>query len=147
MAKNVTIVSKTSDLSFDDETFDVIVSTECFEHDSEYKLSFQNIVRMLKKGGLFFFTCASTGRPEHGTRRTTPQDSYGTIAKNEEFQDYYKNLTIDDIKEYIDNNFILKQAYYNSSVHDMYFWGIKKGGDDIVYSGGEYVAHGVKRTL
>ena len=39
---------------------------------------------MLKKDGLFFFTCASTGRPEHGTRRTSPQDSYGTIGKLED---------------------------------------------------------------
>ena len=32
-APNVTIVSKTKDLPFEDETFDTIISTECFEHD------------------------------------------------------------------------------------------------------------------
>ena len=32
-APNVTIVSKTKDLTFEDNYFDTIVSTECFEHD------------------------------------------------------------------------------------------------------------------
>ena len=39
-APNVTIVSKTKDLKFEDNYFDVIISTECFEHDPEYKQSF-----------------------------------------------------------------------------------------------------------
>ena len=85
-ARNVTIVSKTKDLPFNNNTFDTIVSTECFEHDPEYKESFQKIYDMLKPDGLFCFTCASTGRAEHGTRRTTPQDSYGTIGKLEELK-------------------------------------------------------------
>ena len=36
-ANNVTIVSKTKDLPFQDNTFDTIISTECFEHDPEYR--------------------------------------------------------------------------------------------------------------
>ena len=32
-APNVTIVSKTKDLQFEDNSFDTIISTECFEHD------------------------------------------------------------------------------------------------------------------
>jgi hypothetical protein len=39
-AKNVTIVSKTKDLPFRDNTIDTVISTECFEHDPEYKESF-----------------------------------------------------------------------------------------------------------
>lgn len=66
-SENVTIVSKTKDLSFPNEYFDTIVSTECFEHDPEYKLSWLKIYDMLKNNGLFAFTCASTGRMEHGT--------------------------------------------------------------------------------
>ena len=54
-AKNVTIVSKTKDLHFEDNTFHTIVSTECFEHDPEYKESLNKIYKMLKPGGLFFF--------------------------------------------------------------------------------------------
>jgi len=45
-ANNITIVSKTKDLPFKDNTFDTIVSTECFEHDPEYKDSFIKIYNM-----------------------------------------------------------------------------------------------------
>jgi SAM-dependent methyltransferase len=131
-ANNVTIVSKTSLLPFEAESFDTIVSTECFEHDPEYVLSFQKILTMLKPGGLFFFTCASTGRWEHGTRRTSPHESYGTIGNVEGWTDYYKNLTFDDLKDSFDiNEFSQYAHYYNSSSRDLYFWGIKKGADSV----------------
>ena len=128
-AKNVTVVSKTKDLSFQDNTFDTIVSTECFEHDPEYKDSIAKIVRMLKPDGLFFFTCASTGRAEHGTRRTTPKDSYGTIGNIDTMIDYYKNLTEKDLNEVVNLNNVFSQwdTYYNSTSKDLYFVGIKKG--------------------
>ena len=90
-ARNVTIVSKTKDLPFENSTFDTILSTECFEHDPEYKESFSKIYNMLKPDGLFCFTCASTGRGEHGTRRSQAGDSYGTIGGLEDMSDYYKN--------------------------------------------------------
>ena len=127
-ANNVTIVSKTKDLPFENETFDTIISTECFEHDPEYAESIKKIYAMLKQNGLFVFTCASTGRPEHGTRRTSGGDSYGTIYGLEDMQDYYKNLTIEDINEVIDLNkhFSYCASYYNSDSKDLYFIGIKR---------------------
>lgn len=128
-ANNVTIVSKTKDLYFSNNTFDTIISTECFEHDPEYKDSFLKIYNMLKPDGLFVFTCASTDRAEHGTRRTKPNDSYGTIAKLEDMSDYYKNLTEKDINEIVplNNIFSVWDTYYNSISKDLYFVGIKKG--------------------
>ena len=126
-ARNVTVVSRTKDLSFSENTFDVIVSTECFEHDSEYTESFKKIVSMLKDGGLFFFTCASTGRAEHGTRRTSPGDSFGTIGNINDFNDYYKNLTFSDFDKVVDvaKTFGSFSSYYNGKSKDLYFWGIK----------------------
>ena len=128
-AKNVTIVSKTKDLPFQDNTFDTIISTECFEHDPEYKESLIKIYNMLKPDGLFCFTCASTGRPEHGTRRTSKQDSYGTIGGLEDMSDYYKNLTETDLNEVLPLNklFSVWDTYYNSKSKDLYFVGIKNG--------------------
>jgi SAM-dependent methyltransferase len=128
-ANNVTIVSKTKDLPFQNNTFDTIVSTECFEHDPEYKESLIKIYNMLKPDGLFCFTCASTNRPEHGTRRTSPQDSYGTIGNLEDMSDYYKNLTEIDINEVLpfNNLFSVWDTYYNHDSKDLYFVGIKKG--------------------
>jgi len=127
-ANNVTIVSKTKDLLFLDETFDTIISTECFEHDSSYKDSLKKIYKMLKPDGLFCFTCASTGRAEHGTRRTSPNDSYGTIGGIDDMQDYYKNLNIIDINEVLDLNKLFSnwQSYYNAESKDLYFVGIKR---------------------
>jgi SAM-dependent methyltransferase len=128
-ANNVTIVSKTKDLPFPDNTFDTIISTECFEHDPEYKESFIKIYSMLKPGGLFLFTCASTGREEHGTRRSSPDASYGTIGKLEDMADYYKNLTEKDLDKvlHLNNSFSVWDTYYNTKSKDLYFVGIKKG--------------------
>lgn len=134
-ARNVTVVSKTTALEFEDESFDTICSTECFEHDPEYEQSFQKIVKMLKPGGLFFFTCASTGRGEHGTRRTTPQDSYGTIGNVEGWTDYYKNLTFQELDTAINvtNTFSSYSAWYCPETKDLYFYGIKKDGGNTEY--------------
>ena len=127
-APNVTIVSKTKDLLFEENYFDTIISTECFEHDPEYKESFIKIYQMLKPNGLFCFTCASTNRPEHGTRRTSPQDSYGTIGNLDDMNDYYKNLTETDLNEVLNLNALFSSwnTYYNAESCDLYFVGIKK---------------------
>jgi len=128
-APNVTIVSKTKDLPFQAGHFDTIVSTECFEHDPEYEQSFLKIYDMLKPDGLFCFTCASTGRNEHGTRRTSPQDSYGTLGNLDDMVDYYKNLTRVDLDAVLDLNrsFSVWKTYYNAETCDLYFVGIKRG--------------------
>jgi SAM-dependent methyltransferase len=146
-AKNVTIVSKTKDLPFSDNTFDTIISTECFEHDPEYKDSLLKIYSMLKSDGLFCFTCASTDRLEHGTRRTTINDSYGTIGNLEDMYDYYKNLTEIDIDKVLPLNelFSVWDTYYNSYSKDLYFIGIKKGNLKI-NSLEKYIDSGVTNT-
>jgi SAM-dependent methyltransferase len=141
-SENVTIVSKTKDLQFSNEYFDTIISTECFEHDPEYKLSLLKIYDMLKNNGLFVFTCASTGRDEHGTRRTTKNDSFGTIFNIEDMQDYYKNLTEKDLNEVLNLNksFSYWKTYYNVISKDIYFVGIKKQNYP------DYIDHGVSDT-
>jgi SAM-dependent methyltransferase len=146
-APNVTIVSKTKDLPFENNTFDTIISTECFEHDPEYAKSFLNIYNILKPNGLFFFTCASTGRAEHGTRRTTPNDSYGTIGELDDMSDYYKNLTETDLNEVLNLNdsFSVWDTYYNDESKDLYFVGIKNGIFD-VDNLEKYIEHRVTNT-
>jgi len=147
-ANNVTIVSKTKDLPFDDNSFDTIVSTECFEHDPEYKDSLLKIYKMLKPNGMLCFTCASTGRAEHGTRRTTPQDSYGTIGNVEDMVDYYKNLTGQDINDVLnlDELFSEWDTYYNTKSFDLYFVGIKKGSNNTSNKLSQYVNTFVVKT-
>jgi SAM-dependent methyltransferase len=144
---NVTIVSKTKDLPFPDNTFDTIVSTECFEHDPDFKLSLQKIYKMLKPGGLFFFTCASTGRPEHGTRRTTPFESFGTIGLIPDMVDYYQNVTEKDLNDALPlkENFSVWDTYYNAESKDLYFLGIKNGYHESI-SLPNYAASMVEKT-
>lgn len=128
-APNVTIVARTKDLPFADGSFDTIVSTECFEHDPEYPYSWRKIYDLLRPDGLFFFSCASTGRGEHGTRRTSPQNSYGTMGKLDDMSDYYKNLTVHDLNAVLNLRelFTVWDSYENTDSHDLYFLGIKKG--------------------
>lgn len=127
-APNVTIVSKTKDLSFPNETFDTIISTECFQIDPTHKESFKKIYDMLKHNGLFLFTCASTNRQEHGTKRMHPYVSYATMADVHGMCDYYKNLTVLDLNSVLNLKtlFSVWNSYYNSESCDLYFLGIKK---------------------
>lgn len=126
--RNVDFVSKGHELALPDASFDVIISTECFEHDQFYDRTLRNVVRLLKPGGLFLFSCATTGRPEHGTRRTTPHDA-PFIQGLGEWSDYYKNLEEPDIREALDLESIFSQFEFstNSESKDLYFWGIKQG--------------------
>ena len=79
------------------------------------------------------FTCASTGRAEHGTKRTTPNDSYGTIGNLDDMSNYYKNLTEIDVNKVLNFNnlFSTWDTYYNSEMKDLYFVEIKKGSNQI----------------
>jgi SAM-dependent methyltransferase len=123
---NVDVVSKGHEYK-SDILFDVVISSECFEHDIHYIETIKNCINLTKPGGLFTFTCASTGRPEHGTKRTSPADSPFT-AILDEWSDYYKNLTEDDIKEIVNFDEIFSEYgfEYNPNPGDLYFWGIKK---------------------
>lgn len=126
--KNVDIVIEGHNLALPDETFDVIISTECFEHDKYYKKTLKNIIRLLKPGGLFIFTCATTGRPEHGTLSTTPHDA-PFLNNFDDWGNYYKNLTVKNVREVVDIKSIFQKSKFstNPESHDLYFWGIKSG--------------------
>ena len=150
---NVTIVSRTKDLHFQPNTFDTIISTECFEHDPEYEQSFLKIYDMLKPNGLFVFTCASTGRLEHGTSNHKPHQSFGTICGFEDMKDYYKNLDESDLNKIVSlkDIFVVYKTYYNAFSKDLYFFGIKHGDNDEVmkekYGDIQYVETHVQETL
>lgn len=109
-----------SSLSFVDNWFYTVVSAECFEHNKDWVETFREMWRVAS--GMVFFTCASTGRPEHGTHGSLPFESPGT-------NDYYRNLEANDFVEAFD---LLKMfsdfAFeYNPISCDLYFWGIKRG--------------------
>lgn len=128
IGRNVDVVSKGHELSLPDQTFDLVISTECFEHDRYYDKTLRNMLRLLKPGGLFLFTCATKGRAEHGTLRTSAVDA-PFLAEYGEWADYYKNLEESDIRSVldVDKAFSSYEFSVNQTSHDIYFWGIKAG--------------------
>jgi SAM-dependent methyltransferase len=106
-----------------DDLFDVVISTECFEHDEYWQQTLKNVINnLLSDGGLFLFSCAAPGRPEHGTKKTSPKDSPFTT-------DYYRNLSEEDIRSVLDCDNIFSNYKFKTRTEfpqDLYFYGIKK---------------------
>lgn len=132
--RNVTLVCIAHEYDAPDGYYDTIICGEVFEHDMHYEKTITNIIRMLRPGGLFLFSCASIGRPEHGTRRTSISDA-PFLDKQGEWGDYYKNLTKGDIEKI--KGFI--EAFpdgvfeFNPTACDLYFFGIKGGDKELKY--------------
>ena len=106
-------------------SFDVAISAECFEHNPHWEETFLNMVRMVRDEGLVVMTCATTGRPEHGTSRTDAGSSPLTVGKGWE---YYKNLTEVDFRSAFDLSDMFEDYCFsvNTNSHDLYFWGLVK---------------------
>jgi len=116
--RGVDIVARGEELVFPESYFDVVASCECFEHAEQWAETFANMVRMAN--GLVFFSCATTGRPEHGTGRTSRSD-------NPFLGDYYLNLTEQDFRDKCDlSKFEQYEFSTNDSPADLYFWGLCK---------------------
>jgi SAM-dependent methyltransferase len=116
----VDIVCSGHQLPFQNQTFDVAISCECFEHDKNWYLTFKRMIELVKPLGLVIFTCATTGRAEHGTTTNKPFDAPYT-------NDYYKNLTKTDFSDGFDleKHFFRHQFSVHESSADLYFWGQK----------------------
>lgn len=104
---------------------DLSISAECFEHDENWAATFENMVTSTRPGGLVVFTCASRGRPEHGTRRTDAALSPGTQAVG---LDYYQNLTEADFTTLpLAEWFTDFRFWYLPTHFDLYFAGVRAG--------------------
>lgn len=123
--RNVDVVARGHEFK-PGKQYDIVISSECFEHDEFWIKTIQNCIDLTKSKGLFLFSCATTGRPEHGTRRTTPQDSpFTSLIEN----DYYRNITAKDVLNEIDveSQFDEFEFYTRQTwPQDLYFYGIKK---------------------
>ena len=115
----VDLVKSGHEVDFSDNSFDVAISTECFEHNPYWIETFNNMHRMAKS--FVVFTCASGNRPEHGTKRSDPSCSPFTLE-----WDYYKNLNEEDFRNGFNlDNMFSDYAFSNEVPDDLYFWGIK----------------------
>lgn len=106
-------------------SFDLAISCECFEHDPYHIDTLKNMIRLVKPGGLVIFSCATTGRKEHGTTASEPESSPLTVKLG---WNYYKNLEEKDFREKFDFDFIFSEYQFsnNLEVYDLYFYGVKK---------------------
>lgn len=113
----VDIVCQGHELPYADGSFDVVISCECFEHDKHWEKTFQKMIDLVRKGGLVIFSCATIGRPEHGTTRTSPADAPFT-------NDYYRNLREEDFEQF-KSSFDSYRFSQCLRPRDLYFWGLK----------------------
>jgi SAM-dependent methyltransferase len=122
----VDVVGSGHEIDKPDESFDLTLSCECFEHNPFWLETFKNMHRMTKADGYMVITCASRGRIEHGTSRTTMADSPGTSAVG---IDYYRNLVEDDFRKKLplDDMFADYCFWYIEASSDLYFIGRKSG--------------------
>ena len=126
---NVDVVAKAGQLTYEDGSFDTIISTEAFEHDYDLDNTLRNAVRMLAPGGLLLFTCATTGRVSHGCCRRKPKSSLTARMEEPEWSGHYRNVTVGRVWAIIDfdNTFCHYQFACDLDICDLYFAGIKKG--------------------
>lgn len=117
----VDLVESGHKVALPDQTFDVTLSMECFEHNQHWGATFANMHRMTKKDGLVIVSCAGRGRLEHGTRRAAPKGSPGTQAIG---SDYYKNLRPRDF-EALDLAHLFTKWHVCAIGTDVYFVGWK----------------------
>lgn len=105
-----------------EDHYDVIITTEMLEHDRSWEIDLQMMYWAIKPGGLLLITCAGEGRQEHGTKRTSPQDSPGTT-------DYYQNISLEMfssiLKPGMFSEYYLK---HDRRRNDLNFYGVKKIG-------------------
>ncbi len=104
--------------------FDTVISCECLEHDVHWRTTLVAAVDALKPhGGLLILTCAASGRQEHGTPRTSPDD----IVPGSPWPTHYKGLDEVDLRGALPMDaFLVYEFGKCENPADSYFWGIKK---------------------
>ncbi len=118
---NVDLVLNGIDIDKLSKSFDIIISCECFEHAKDWKAIFEKMCQISKANSFIVISVASTGRVEHGTKRSGNWQSPGNK------DDYYLNLTKRDFTKNFDLEKIFSNHFffYNINSYDLYFVGIK----------------------
>ncbi len=107
----VDVVGFAHELKYPDGSFDVVVSTECLEHDEYWRETLAAMKRMLKPGGLLLLTVASFERRPHEI----------DCAPNR----YYRNLQPQDLMPFLEDRVIYEE---NRLIHDIHVACIKPRG-------------------
>lgn len=70
---NVDVVGNAHNIPFENDYFDIVVSSSCFEHDPMFWISFLEMCRILKPYG-YMYICAPSSGPYHPDK--CPGDSW-----------------------------------------------------------------------
>lgn len=109
-------VTYTDIIPFDNDSFDIIVSSSCFEHVEFFWDLFLEMTRVLKSGG-YMYICAPSSGPYHPENCTSDSwrfypDSWRSLAKYAKLKNY--NLSL--IDSYIDETHIPPDENWLDSV-------------------------------
>lgn len=113
---NVDVVSNSNSMPFDNDQFDIIISTSCFEHDEMFWLTFLEMSRVLKAGG-YIYICAPSSGPYHphgcpsDSWRFYP-DSWRSLAKWANKNNFHIKL----VESYIDKSLYPPDDNWEDSV-------------------------------
>ncbi len=139
LGDDVDMVCRGEDFSAPANSHDVVISSEMFEHNSQWKKCFLNMLRVLKDDGLMVFTCAGPGRRQHGTLQYEPDASPLTAGAGE---DYYRNLAPADFESiaHLGEFFEVFAFFEDRGFCDTYFFGLgKRCAPDIVILGNRLI--------
>ena len=122
----VDVVCGGQDYRAPDASFDVVCSFEAMEHNPYWRETFANMVRLTRPGGLVLMSCATFGRPEHGTARSQPEDSPLTLDVG---WDHYRNLCARDFRDSLDLSAAFECHFMAHYYHgpDLFFFGFRRG--------------------
>lgn len=122
----VDLVGFGHEVALPDDSVDVAISCECFEHDAHWVETLKNMYRMTRPGGLVVVTCATLGRVEHGTKRSSSEFSPGTQSIG---LDYYRNLGREDFENALHLRALFADYFFFTmpTSYDLYFIGWKNG--------------------
>ena len=122
--KGVDVVAAGESFAGATHGYDVVVSCEAMEHNPYWRETLHNAVRMLKPDGLMLLTCATYGRRQHGTPKTSPGDSPLTADGG---SSYYRNLGEADLRSAgpFDEWFGWHRFFTDHVIRDLYFIGLR----------------------
>jgi len=121
---NISLVSPGEDVELPTGSFDVAMSSECFEHNPHWRATLHNMIRMTRGSGLIAFSTATRGRPEHGTSRS--DGGWAAPLPVASGQEYYANVTPGDVESCLDDALVPQRfMVLNDRIFDLYFLGLK----------------------
>lgn len=126
-APGVDIVSIAHEYKAKPGSFDAVCSFSELEHDLYWKKTLRKMVKLTRSGGLVFFSCCFNWE-EHGTQRTSPEQSLANKL-SDEWSNYYRNITPDDIRSVWKLDKLFSKYHLGINPwHDglTVFWGVKQ---------------------